>query len=160
MAQPLSWGPATFAHRFIVPWACGLLAAACVYTMALAPALSLPGSVNLAPLLRIIICLSSCALAWGAFSLAASLVSVEMDNHNLFVSNSRQQATIPLAAVTYVWEANWSPHHSVMIGFDRDTPFGRQVTFLPDMTDQWFPFAKHPVVEQLEGAVRIAHEAK
>jgi hypothetical protein len=160
MAQPLSWSLVTFGHKFIAPWASAIFAAGCFYTMALAPALSLPGALDAAPLLRVTLVLGAGATAWYAFSLAARLVSIEVDNHNLFLSDFHRRATIPLAAVSDVTEENWLPHHPVTIDFERDTPFGRRVTFLPDMTDQWLRFAPHPVVAQLENAVRAARDSE
>ena len=156
MAQQLSWGPVTFAHKYIVPWALTVITAVCVYTMALAPALSLPGAVDIAPLLRIIFCFGAAVITWASISQGGGLVSVDLDNRNLFLSDLRRQATVPLTSVTKVTEGNYLPHHPVTLEFDRDTVFGRRVTFFPDMTDQWIRFSPHPVVAQLERAVQQA----
>ena len=152
-SQRLSWGPATFFYKFVAPWILTSVALFFSYSLAFAPALDLPGwSVLPSVPLRILLCLGSAATAWWYFSLSARLVLVEVDNHNIFLSNYRRQIAVPLELVQDVSEANWLHIHPITIEFDDATAFGRRVTFLPDMTNQWFRFASHPAVSQLQEA--------
>jgi hypothetical protein len=156
-SQPLSSGPATLAYKFLAPYGTMLAAALTVYGLVLAPLLGAPVTTNVtSPAARAITCLAIGALAVYQFRFASKLKRVEMDNHNLFISDGARQIVVPLVEVREVTENRWWHAHPVTIHFRHDTAFGPRVVFLPIMTDQWVWFSRHPVVEQIEHAAGVA----
>lgn len=98
---------------------------------------------------RAITCLAIGVLAVYQFRFGGRLKRVEMDNHNLFISDGARQLVEPLVDVREVTENRWWHPHPVTIHLTHDIAFGPRVVFLPIMTDQWFWFSHHPVVEQV-----------
>ena len=98
-------------------------------------------------------------LALGGLQLlpAVALKRVEMDSRNLYISNFRKQIVVPLAEVAVVSENRWLHFHPVTIRFVRPTDFGSKISFAPDMSNTWFTFLSHPVVDDLRTAVARAH---
>lgn len=156
-SQPVSSGPTTFAYKVIVPYGTVIVAAVTIYGLELAPILGAPVTTSVtSSVARAMTCLAICALAVYQFRFGGVLKVVEMDNHNLFISNGARQIVVPLAEVREVTDNRWLHAHPVTIHFARDNPFGPRVVFLPIMTDQWFWFSRHPVVEEITHAAAAA----
>ncbi len=159
-SQPISSGPTTFAYKFIVPYGTVLALALTIYGLELAPHLGVPVTTNVtSPVGRAVTCLVIGVLAVYQFRFGSGLKRVEMDNHNLFISDGDRQVVVPLGDVGEITENRWWHPHPVTIHFTRDNALGPRVVFLPIMTDQWFWFSRHPVVQQIAHAAAAARAA-
>ena len=83
------------------------------------------------------------------------LKRVEMDHDVLYVSNYRREVRVPLRDIAEVSENRWINIRPVTIEFRRDTDFGHRVVFIPQQR-LWAFWRPHPVVAELQGAVRRA----
>ena len=78
------------------------------------------------------------------------LKKVYVDERNLYVSDYRVEATIPIADIARVSEFFFSEPRRVTIHFKEPTIFGRKIVFLA--TYRFAPFSafySHPIVSQL-----------
>jgi hypothetical protein len=83
------------------------------------------------------------------------LKRVQIDTHNLYVSNYFRELKIPFGKISEVTENRWINIHPVPIRFKADMGFGEAITFMP--TSRMFGFwSAHPVVAELR---RLAHVA-
>lgn len=89
------------------------------------------------------------------FWFAVSRKTIQMDEHFLYISVFRRVASISLGEISSVTETIGMRDRAVTILFQRDTPFGRSVTFTPTFM---FGRAPHPIVNQLLTAAE--HERK
>ena len=76
-----------------------------------------------------------------------------MDEEWLYVSNFVREIRVPLGEVEIVSENRWINIRPVTVEFRRDTDFGLRITFMPQ-TRMWWFWQAHPVVGELEAAVR------
>lgn len=88
-------------------------------------------------------------LYWGCMRLKR----VEIDDQWVYISNFVRETRVPLRDIEDVSENRWINIRPVTIGFRRDTEFGPRVTFMPKTRFRGF-WQAHPVVGELEGAVR------
>jgi len=91
-------------------------------------------------------------IAWNA----GRFKRVMMDDHSLYVSNFRQEIVVPLSAVDRVSHSGWTTLHPVTIHFNQDTPFGRNVVFVPWSMRLLSPFRKPAIVAKIEEAASVA----
>lgn len=86
------------------------------------------------------------AMIWW---MCAPLKRVRLDGMILHVSNYLQEISVPVAAIERVAENRWVNIRPVTIHFNRTTPFGDSIVFMP--TSRMFAFwSPHPVVAELE----------
>ncbi len=87
------------------------------------------------------------------------LKRLQVDRTSLYISNYLRDGRVPLSAIRVVTEMCWINIHPVTIHFRGDTPFGRQITFMPKARigfALWrFP---HPVVEELKSLAAAASD--
>ena len=89
----------------------------------------------------------------------APLKRVWLEGMTLHVSNYLREIAVPVAAIDQVTESLWINIHPVTIRFNRTTPFGDSIVFMPKarLFALWSP---HPVVaelEQLMATARMKH---
>jgi hypothetical protein len=88
-------------------------------------------------------------LGWG-------LKRVRLQDDELLVSNYLREVAIPLADVATVRQRVFPHFGSITIELRADTPFGRQITFLPNgRAAGWFR-AEGAVIEELRALVARA----
>lgn len=79
------------------------------------------------------------------------LKRVEVDHTTLYVSNYFREERVPLSSIKDVTEIRWINIHPVTIHIRSDTPFGRQITFMPIARFSLISWlSPHPVVEELK----------
>jgi hypothetical protein len=106
----------------------------------------------------------SAARVFGAVTLAGAgflwwacvrLKRVRLDGHVLYISNYRDEISIPVAQVEHVSENRWLNIRPVTIEFRSETAFGQRITFMPKT--RWFGFwSAHPVLEEIRAAADAA----
>jgi hypothetical protein len=90
--------------------------------------------------------IAGAAFLWWA---CAGLKRVRTDSKYLYVSNYRQEISVPVHLMEDVTENRWINIHPVTIHFKADTEFGSSITFMP--TQRLFGlFRSHPVVAELK----------
>ena len=110
------------------------------------PGYELPASVKWLALTGAVL---SSALMWWA---SLKLQFLQMDDRNLYVSNSLIEDAIPLSNVASVHQNRWMKGQPITIEFREPTKFGMEVTFIPKTG--WFKFwGTHPVVQEILDAV-------
>ena len=83
---------------------------------------------------------------------AVRLKRVRIDEQALYISNYLTEVRIPLRDVAEISENRWINIHPVTIEFQRETPFGERIVFMPKV--RWFAFwSSHPIVAELRQAV-------
>jgi hypothetical protein len=81
------------------------------------------------------------------------LKRVALDDRWLYISNYLREIRVPLENVAGVSENRWLNTHPITVAFRQDTDFGSQIIFMPKA--RWLTYlSAHPVVEELEAAVR------
>ena len=73
---------------------------------------------------------------------------VEIDKHNLYVSNYFRTVSIERHLIERVTENTWLNIHPVRIHFREETPVGRSIVFMPEV--RAFSFLQsHPIVNKI-----------
>jgi hypothetical protein len=82
---------------------------------------------------------------WWSFKLKRVVIAGE----SIYISDYSKEVALPLSAIVDVRENRWLKLHPVTITFDRDTPWGSEIKFMPRI--RWFAFnwTSHPVVREL-----------
>ena len=79
---------------------------------------------------------------------AMPLKQVRVDGGNLYISNFREEISVPLSAVTGVSENRWINIHPVTIHLRTETAFGNKIVFMPKQRLA-FGWTSHPVVNEI-----------
>jgi hypothetical protein len=89
---------------------------------------------------------------WWGFALKR----VAIDGDSILISNYSREVRLPLSAIIDVRENRWIKLHPVTIVFDRETPWGSNIKFMPRL--RWFAFSwmSHPVVTELRDRAAAA----
>lgn len=83
------------------------------------------------------------------------LKRVAMDDRWLYVSNYVQEIQVPLEQIEDISENRWVNIRPITVEFRRPTDFGSRIVFMPK-TRWWGFWSAHPVVAELESAIRQA----
>jgi hypothetical protein len=90
-----------------------------------------------------------------------ALKAVSIDKKFIYVSDRAQEIAIPLSSISSVTEDRATNYHPVTVRFKTRTDFGNEITFMPTsrLTFTLTGYQpSHPVVKQLQDAVRSTHE--
>jgi hypothetical protein len=82
---------------------------------------------------------------WWSFILKRVAVAGD----SIYISDYSREVRVPLSAITEVTENRWLKLHPVSIAFDRETPWGSSIKFMPKMRFLAFGWVSHPVVAEL-----------
>jgi len=82
---------------------------------------------------------------WWSFALKR----VAIDGDTIYISDYSREVALPLSAITEITENRWLKLHPVRIAFDRDTPWGRSIKFMPKLRFAMLNWLSHPVVAEL-----------
>lgn len=82
-----------------------------------------------------------------------ALKQVRVDDRNLYVSDGRSGATIPLGQIAAVEPEGFNSHQRVTISLRRSCVFGDRIVFFPKKT--WSVWRTHPVVVELRRRARL-----
>jgi hypothetical protein len=76
------------------------------------------------------------------------LKRVRVQDGNLYISDFRNEISVPLSSVAEVTENRWVNIHPITIHLRTETPFGNKIVFMPKrrLASGW---ASHPVVNEL-----------
>jgi hypothetical protein len=82
---------------------------------------------------------------WWSFQLKR----VAVDAVWIYVSDYSREIKLPLSAIVDVRENRWLKLHPVTIAFDRDTPWGTRIKFMPKIRVFIPGWLSHPIVAEL-----------
>ena len=91
------------------------------------------------------------ALIWWT---CARLKRVRVDEQLLYVSNYRDEISVPFGMIADVTENRWINIHPVTVHFRAPTDFGSQITFMPKAR-MFAMFSSDPAVEELRRLARV-----
>lgn len=93
---------------------------------------------------------------WWSFQLKR----VAVDGDSIFISDYSQEVALPLSAIVDVRENRWLKMHPVTVEFDRDTPWGNTIRFMPKLRFFAITWMSHPVVAELRDSAQFARMGK
>jgi hypothetical protein len=138
----------TFLHKFILPvlFALSIVNIGILYLTGVWST-EAPGMTGMTLLLPVAFLFVSILFQWP-------LKKVYVDERNLYVSDYRVDATIPITNIERVTEFFLSEPRRVTIHFKEPTIFGRKIVFIA--TYRFGPFSafiSHPIVSELRGLI-------
>ncbi len=82
------------------------------------------------------------------------LKKIGVDDKFLYISNFREEVSVPLSYIKDVKEIVWLQHHPVTIYLKTPTQFGDKIIFMPKFRFLAF-YSSHPVVRELKQLAEI-----
>jgi len=82
------------------------------------------------------------------------LKTIDVDDHNLYISNFTKEISLPLSEILNVTQNRWLRGELVTIHLKSASEFGKKILFLPRF--RFFPFGQHPVVRELKALAKKA----
>ena len=82
------------------------------------------------------------------------LKTIDVDAHNLYISNFTKEISLPLSEILNVTQNRWLRGELVTIHLKSPSEFGKKILFLP--RSRFFPFGQHPVVRELKALAKKA----
>jgi len=96
-------------------------------------------------------CVSVTLICW----LFCPLKKVEIQGGQLYISNYLREIEVNISEIVRIDETTWLPMHPIRIFFERETDFGQNIVFMPELR-AWGYFRSHPTATRLRSAIDAA----